>query len=97
MLASSNGLVNVGVSMVLQDKFTSEAGKISSSFKSMMNEMSSYGRSIDMTIGSTFEGAKNAVSSMYDAFKYSAQVSKDVFLRQEWLELLIKNKKNCLI
>lgn len=79
-LASSNGLVNVGVSMVLQDRFTSEAGKISSSFKSMMGEMSSWGRGIDMTLGTTFEGAKNAVSSMYDAFKYSAMVSKDVFL-----------------
>ena len=78
-LASSNGLVNVGVAMVLQDKFTSEAGKISSSFKSMMGEMSAWGRSIDMSMGG-FEGAKNAVSSMYEAFKYSAKVSKDVFL-----------------
>ena len=62
-LASSNGLVNVGVAMVLQDKFTSEAGKISSSFKSMMGEMSAWGRSIDMSMGG-FEGAKKAVSSM---------------------------------
>ena len=96
MLASSNGLVNVGVSMVLQDKFTSEAGKISSSFKSMMNEMSSYGRSIDMTIGSTFEGAKNAVSSMYDAFKYSAQVSKDVFLTARMAGATHKEQKELL-
>nr|DAE48647.1 MAG TPA: minor tail protein [Caudoviricetes sp.] len=96
MLASSNGLVNVGVSMVLQDKFTSEAGRISSSFKSMMSEMSNYGRSIDMTIGSTFEGAKNAVSSMYDAFKYSAQVSKDVFLTAKMAGATHKEQKELL-
>lgn len=96
MLASSNGLVNVGVSMVLQDKFTSEAGKISSSFKSMMGEMSKYGRGIDMTIGSTFEGAKNAVSSMYDAFKYSAQVSKDVFLTARMAGATHKEQKELL-
>lgn len=96
MLASSNGLVNVGVSMVLQDKFTSEAGKISSSFKSMMGEMSNYGRGIDMTIGSTFEGAKNAVSSMYDAFKYSAQVSKDVFLTARMAGATHKEQKELL-
>lgn len=96
MLASSNGLVNVGVSMVLQDRFTSEAGKISSSFKSMMNEMGNYGRSIDMTIGSTFEGAKNAVSSMYDAFKYSAQVSKDVFLTARMAGATHKEQKELL-
>lgn len=96
MLASSNGLVNVGVSMVLQDRFTSEAGKISSSFKSMMNEMSNYGRSIDMTIGSTFEGAKNAVSSMYDAFAYSAKVSKDVFLTARMAGATHKEQKELL-
>lgn len=96
MLASSNGLVNVGVSMVLQDRFTSEAGKISSSFKSMMKEMSNYGRSIDMTIGSTFEGAKNAVSSMYDAFAYSAKVSKDVFLTARMAGATHKEQKELL-
>lgn len=94
-LASSNGLVNVGVAMVLQDKFTSEAGKISSSFKSMMGEMSAWGRSIDMSMGG-FEGAKNAVSSMYDAFKYSAKVSKDVFLTARMAGATHKEQKELL-
>lgn len=95
-LASSNGLVNVGVSMVLQDRFTSEAGKISSSFKSMMNEMNSWGRGIDMALGTTFEGAKNAVSSMYDAFKYSAMVRKDVFLTARMAGATHKEQKELL-
>lgn len=94
-LASSNGLVNVGVAMVLQDKFTSEAGKISSSFKSMMGEMSAWGRSIDMSMGG-FEGAKKAVSSMYDAFKYSAKVSKDVFLTARMAGATHKEQKELL-
>lgn len=94
-LASSNGLVNVGVAMVLQDKFTSEAGKISSSFKSMMGEMSAWGRSIDMSMGG-FEGAKNAVSSMYEAFKYSAKVSKDVFLTARMAGATHKEQKELL-
>ena len=35
----TNSMVQVGVSMVLQDRFTQEAGKISGSFKGMMNEI----------------------------------------------------------
>ena len=39
MAGPSRSLVEVGISMVLQDGFTSQAGKISSSYSSLMNNM----------------------------------------------------------
>ena len=36
---TSRSIVEVGVAMVLKDRFSQEAGKISGSFRTMMNDM----------------------------------------------------------
>ena len=43
---SSGGLVNVGISMTLQDHFTGPAGNILSSWNSMMQNMNTFQRGL---------------------------------------------------
>ena len=76
----TNSMVQVGVSMVLQDRFTQEAGKISGSFNGMMNEINNWNRGINMAIGYSFDAGRAMIGGMYDAYKYSAGVSKEIFL-----------------
>lgn len=76
----TNSMVQVGVSMVLQDRFTQEAGKISGSFKGMMNEINDWNRGINMAVGYSFDAGRAIIGGMYDAYKYSAGVSKEILL-----------------
>ena len=76
----TNSMVQVGVSMVLQDRFTQEAGKISGSFNGMMNEINNWNRGINMAIGYSFDASRAMIGGMYDAYKYSAGVSKEILL-----------------
>lgn len=76
----TNSMVQVGVSMVLQDRFTQEAGKISGSFNGMMNEINNWNRGINMAIGYSFDAGRAMIGGMYDAYKYSAGVSKEILL-----------------
>ena len=43
---TSRSIVEVGVAMVLKDRFSQEAGKISGSFRTMMNDMNTWNRGI---------------------------------------------------
>ena len=49
MAGPSRSLVEVGISMVLQDGFTSQAGKISSSYSSLMNNMNQWNRAVSQS------------------------------------------------
>lgn len=79
-LTGNSSLVQVGVAMVLQDRFTQEAGRISQSFRGMMNEARDWNRGISMAIGTAFQSGKEAIGGMYEAYKYSAGIGKDIFL-----------------
>ena len=76
----TNGLVQVGVSMVLQDRFTHEAGRISSSFRGMMQEINDWNRGINMAVGYAYDAGRQAIGGMYKAYEYSAGVNKEIFL-----------------
>ena len=39
MINASRSVIEVGVAMVLRDRFSQEAGKISGSFRTMMNDI----------------------------------------------------------
>lgn len=52
-------LVEVGVAMVLRDRFSNEAGRISNSFRTMMNDMNTWNRGIQMSTSNAFEFGKN--------------------------------------
>lgn len=73
-------LVEVGVAMVLRDRFSNEAGRISNSFRTMMNDMNTWNRGIQMSTSNAFEFGRELVGGMARAYQYSAGVYDQVFL-----------------
>lgn len=73
-------MVEVGVSMVLRDKFTSEAGQISNSFTKMMNEMNQWNRGFTMGPGNMLDQTKEMLKGMYSVYEYSAKVQDTIFM-----------------
>lgn len=79
-MINSRSLVEVGVAMVLKDRFSNEAGRISNSFRTMMNDMNTWNRSIQMSAANAFDFGKELVGGMAKAYQYSAGVYDQVFL-----------------
>lgn len=76
---TSRSIVEVGVAMVLKDRFSQEAGKISGSFRTMMNDMSTWNRGIQMSASNTMDFGMQLVGGMARAYKYSAGVQNEVW------------------
>ena len=79
-MINSRSLVEVGVAMVLKDRFSNEAGRISNSFRTMMNDMNTWNRGIHMSAANAFDFGKELVGGMAKAYQYSAGVYDQVFL-----------------
>lgn len=79
-MINSRSLVEVGVAMVLKDRFSNEAGRISNSFRTMVNDMNTWNRSIQMSAANAFDFGKELVGGMAKAYQYSAGVYDQVFL-----------------
>ena len=79
-MINSRRLVEVGVAMVLKDRFSNEAGRISNSFRTMMNDMNTWNRGIQMSAANAFDFGKELVGGMAKAYQYSAGVYDQVFL-----------------
>lgn len=76
---TSRGIIEVGVAMVLKDRFSQEAGKISGSFRTMMNDMNTWNRGIQMSASNTMDFGMQLVGGMARAYKYSAGVQNEVW------------------
>lgn len=76
---TSRSIVEVGVAMVLKDRFSQEAGKISGSFRTMMNDMNTWNRGIRMSASNTMDFGMQLVGGMARAYKYSAGVQNEVW------------------
>lgn len=76
---TSRSIVEVGVAMVLKDRFSQEAGKISGSFRTMLNDMNTWNRSIQMSASNTMDFGMQLVGGMARAYKYSAGVQNEVW------------------
>lgn len=76
---TSRSIVEVGVAMVLKDRFSQEAGKISGSFRTMMNDMNTWNRGIQMSASNTMDFGRQLVGGMARAYKYSAGVQNEVW------------------
>lgn len=79
MIGDTKSLVEVGVSMVLRDKFSSETGKISQSFNNMMNDMNDWNRAIQMSVGNAVQN-RRFLGGMAEAYQYSAKVQDTIFM-----------------
>ena len=93
MNTASQSLVQVGVSMVLRDNFTKEAGKISQSFRTMMADMDTLSRGYRASFGDISEIGMNLVGSMYEAYKYSAGVQNEIWLTSKIAGANLKESK----
>lgn len=80
MIGDTKSLVEVGVSMVLRDKFSSETGKISQSFNNMMNDMNDWNRAIQMSAGNAVQNCMRFLGGMAEAYQYSAKVQDTIFM-----------------
>ena len=80
MIGDTKSLVEVGVSMVLRDKFSSETGKISQSFNNMMNDMNDWNRAIQMSVGNAVQNHMRFLGGMAEAYQYSAKVQDTIFM-----------------
>lgn len=76
---TSRSIVEVGVAMVLKDRFSQEAGKISGSFRTMMDDMNTWNRGIQMSASNTMDFGMQLVGGMARAYKYSAGVQNEVW------------------
>lgn len=76
---TSRSVIEVGVAMVLRDRFSQEAGRISGSFRSMMNDMNTWNRGIQMSASNTMDFGMQLVGGMARAYKYSAGVQNEVW------------------
>lgn len=80
MAGTSKSLVEVGISMVLRDGFSQQAGRISSSYAQLMNDMNQWNRAVTQSAGAAFDYGTQLVGGMYEAYKHSAEVSNQIFM-----------------
>lgn len=81
MFSSSNSaLINVGVSMVLQDHFSGPAGNVVSSWNKMLGDIGTYQRGLTGAYTNNLNMGIGMINSMKEAFEYSAQVQKNTWL-----------------
>ena len=80
MAGLSTGLVEVGISMVLRDNFSTEAGRVSNSYVSMLNNMQQANRALTQGLGNAFEYGKQLTGGMYESYKQSAAVNNQIFM-----------------
>jgi len=80
MASIGKGLVEVGISMVLRDNFTSQAGKISSSYVGLVNEMAQYNRALVQSWGKGFDYGQQAVNGILSSYRHFAEVNNQIFM-----------------
>lgn len=93
---TSRSIVEVGVAMVLKDRFSQEAGKISGSFRTMMNDMSTWNRGIQMSASNTMDFGMQLVGGMARAYKYSAGVQNEVWIASKIAGATIAEQREML-
>lgn len=96
MNVGSRSLVEVGVSMVLQDHFTREAGRVSQSFRTMMSDMNASVSGFEDSFGNISDIGLQLVQGMYDAYKYSAEVHNQIFLTSKIAGANYKQSKDLM-
>jgi len=80
MAGLSRSLVEVGISMVLKDGFSQQAGKISKSYLQMMNDMNDWNRAVQMQAGAAFDYGIQAIEKMTEAYTHYAAISGELFM-----------------
>lgn len=96
MATIGKNLVEVGVSMVLRDEFSTNAGRISDSYSRLLNDMNTYNRGISMSVGKAFEVGTQMVGGMYEAYRHSSEVYQQIFLTSKIAGATAKQQQELL-
>lgn len=96
MINASRSVIEVGVAMVLRDRFSQEAGKISGSFRTMMNDMNTWNRGIQMSASNSLDFGMQLVGGMARAYKYSAGIQNEVWTASKIAGATIAEQKEML-
>lgn len=96
MATIGKNLVEVGVSMVLRDEFSTNAGRISDSYSRLLNDMNTYNRGISMSVGKAFEVGTQMIGGMYEAYRHSSEVYDQIFLTSKIAGATAKQQQELL-
>ena len=80
MFNPGSSLVDIGVAITLQNRFSTQAGIISRDFRQLMSEVNTYKQAINSSSGTLTSAALSVVGGMADAYRYSAGVQKEVWM-----------------
>lgn len=82
---SRNPVVDIGISMTLQDRFSGPAGNIISSWRGMMEDMNSFSSGMSRAFSANLSAGIGIMKGMYSAFEYSSKIQKNVRLTNEMI------------
>lgn len=82
---SRNPVVDIGISMTLQDRFSGPAGNIVSSWRGMMEDMNSFSSGMSRAFSSNLSAGVGIMKGMYSAFEYSSKIQKNIRLTNEMI------------
>lgn len=80
MAGLSKSMVDVGISMVLRDEFSNQAGRISGSFAGLMNDMQQWNRALTQQASAAFDYGRDIVGGMFSAYEHSAGIYDQIFM-----------------
>lgn len=85
IFGSSNPVVDIGIAMTLQDRFSGPAGEALSSWNKILAEMNTYSAGMKQALGNSIASSVSILKSMYGAFEYSATIEKNAFLSNKMI------------
>lgn len=93
---SSGGLVNVGISMTLQDHFTGPAGNILSSWNSMMQNMNTFQRGLKSAYEDSINQTWGLLREMGNLAAYSTEIENNTFMTSKIIDGTLGHQENML-
>lgn len=93
---SSGGLVNVGISMTLQDHFTGPAGNILSSWNSMMQNMNTFQRGLKSAYEDSINQTWGLLSGMGNLAAYSTEIENNTFMTSKIIDGTLGHQESML-
>lgn len=82
---NGNTVVDIGIAMTLQDRFTRPANEILTSWRGLMGDMNTYSQGMKLAYQNSLDQGIGLMKSMASTFAYSAEVQKNTFLTNKMI------------
>lgn len=93
---SSGGLVNVGISMTLHDRFTGPAGNILSSWNSMMQNINTFQRGLKSAYEDSINQTWGLLREMGNLAAYSTEIENNTFMTSKIIDGTLEHQEGML-